>query len=455
MKRIIIPRKDHEVYFIKTPDDLRAKQIKPFILEQLEKLHPVFSSDFSVDFKLFVFDKTRWAMVTIIKGEILTEYRILNKSAVFYTNTSITAHKKEFTKNGVNSFRDELIGFDAEKGLPVSIPLEANGIGDSQIKSVNLKSIPARHGVFAGKKHKWHLAAVIAGIVGIFLLSSSFILTKEDTIKHLPVETNIEEKREVKYIPEAIEILAKFSSDFVNAGGQMERWQYDEDAASLIVIQAKGINALTVHQIFDEYEYVYLLDVQDVRYNSGEPFFAINLNTIPDKYSIPEREAFLSQNNILPVVSRLTKDLQDQKLSIVSETLPSTSNGNNIYSVTYTAEDRNLIFSLEMIDKVCQEYSLRVKSLDISIGSDNHLFTVICSLAGCKTVNCNFAMPRIEKEAIPKAFGYKKILPIVVLPVKSPEKKPEHAMIGSIRDSDGKLLFYRDSGDGKIKVRGN
>jgi len=36
MKKLIIPRKDHEVYFIPLPEKIGGKMLKLFIKEQLE-----------------------------------------------------------------------------------------------------------------------------------------------------------------------------------------------------------------------------------------------------------------------------------------------------------------------------------------------------------------------------------------------------------------------------------
>ena len=94
MEKIIIPRRDHEVYFIPVPETLRPKSMRPFVVEQMDKLHPGFSGETAMDIRRLVFDKDRWLMVTVMKPETLAEYRILHKGAAFFTNTSIAVKKK-------------------------------------------------------------------------------------------------------------------------------------------------------------------------------------------------------------------------------------------------------------------------------------------------------------------------------------------------------------------------
>ena len=114
MKKIIIPRKDHEIYFIKPPDKIKNKNLKQYINDQLEQLHPAFSVNMAVDMKKLQIKEKIWIMATVMDETTLTEYRILNKDTLFFTNTSIAVHKKEFYKNGIIQINDEKIGYDDE-----------------------------------------------------------------------------------------------------------------------------------------------------------------------------------------------------------------------------------------------------------------------------------------------------------------------------------------------------
>ena len=142
MNKIIIPRKDHEVYFLPLPKEIKAKLMRVFVTEQMERLHPCFSSTSALDLRQFIFNQNRWIMVTVMKAETLAEYKIPNKGAVLYTNTSIAAHKKDFIQNGVNTIDDERIGFDAERNEPVSVPLEPGKADGSRGLTTDLALLP-------------------------------------------------------------------------------------------------------------------------------------------------------------------------------------------------------------------------------------------------------------------------------------------------------------------------
>jgi len=92
--------------------------------------------------------------------------------------------------------------------------------------------------------------------------------------------------------------------------------------------------------------------------------------------------------------------------------------------------------------------------MDISIGSDSSRFNVSCSLAHCdiSVPLCTVAMN--EKGKIPAAFGYRDKPPIIAaLKITAPEIIVQETILGSIRDESGRMIFYHDLSDGKIKVR--
>jgi hypothetical protein len=489
MKKIIIPRRDHEVYFIPVPEALKLKQIRSFAAAQMEKLHPGFSGETALDIKRLIFNKARWVMATVMDAETLAEYRIINKGAALFTNTSIAVHKKDFTSDGVQTIGDERIGFDSEKNSPVSIPLESGKTGGSESPPRAGKNIPPRCRVFAGRMPVWRVTAMIAcAALSMLLLLFFFPAAKAaNEAVIVPLAAAAEEPAPViLYPPAAIEILSDFSADLVVTGGKIKRWryneaQYAEDRSPLVVIETRGINVLSLREIFAQYAYFVLDDVSDVRYIDEEPYLTIFLNAVREGYLAPETGTFFSQSFSLPIFSDLTNELKRNGITVVSETLPSAENGNAIYTVTFTAKGRALIRSMETITAICDKYPVRVKSMDVSIGGDNDLFTVVCSLAQSDAPRYaamgegENEIPRdfITLENIPTVFGYKEVAPPPPPPAPPPkaaaaqapvpqesqpqnspeqEVKPELSVVGTIRDGQGQVLFYRDKEDNKIKT---
>ena len=468
MKKIIIPRKDHEVYFIPVPEGLKPKLVRSFAVEQLERLHPKFSGTSVLDLQHFVFGKSHWVMATVMEDETFAEYKILHRGAAFYTNTSIVVHKKEFLNNGIAIVDDEQIGFDAEKGEPVSVPLEQDNLKLREsppfFKS-KLKNIPSWYGVFSKSKPRRRVAAMTACVLLLVLGSSIFILAAKGSGEvRLPDKITVPEEKteEVKYFPAAIDMLAKISADVVNSGGKIIRWLYNEDSDPFMEIQMRGVDVLTIHEIFNkteqnkngQYEHALLQDIQDVSYDEGEPLVTINLNAARAGYTILKAGAFSLQSSTLPMIADLSNFLRHQDITIISEALPTSDNGNIFYTITYTAKDWNLIRSLEIITETCDKYLLRVKKMDVSISNGNNKFTVVCSLSCCDLPDRSFTALGSEMAKIPEAFGFRDLPPpSVPRPIAMPSTEGEPKIVGSIRDKNGQMLFYRDADAGKIKIR--
>ena len=455
MKKMIIPRRDHEVYFIKRPENIKTKMLRPFVIEQLDRLHPGFSASSCVDIQKCAFNGTRWIMATVMEAETLAEYRILHKNTAFYTNTSITVHKKEFLRCGINIMGDERIGIDTEKNEPVSVPLEADKGSNLPNMPSDLKTIPLKHGVFGKKTVRRNIAAIAACAAFLCLFLTVFNSSRKESNGAVFIEAMPEPAAELKYLPQAIEILANISADLVEAGGKMESWQYNEDLDPFLIIRMKGIDVLAAHTIFAHYDYFLPQEIREVLYNGGEPYLTVNVNVKRAGYAQNAAGIFPSQGFILPVIAELAGDLLRRGISIASEVLPAAAAGSNFYTVTYTANDRDLIQSLDIITSYCDKYALRIKRMDISITSDNNRFNVICSLAQCGISSQMYTLTGNKKEKIPAAFGYRESAPAAVEMTTTPETSPQTPVLGTIRDRSGNMLFYRDTNDGKIKVRGN
>jgi len=209
---------------------------------------------------------------------------------------------------------------------------------------------------------------------------------------------------------------------------------------------------MRAYEICEPLEYAYLEDVRDVKYIDGEPHITMYLNAVGPPYRILNAGAFPNQSLTIPMFTQLGDMLRDQGITIVSEVLPASGNSNLFYTITYHGKDKSFIRSLEIIADICNQYLLRVTNLDVSINGDNNRFTVVCTLS-----YSGAAMPAIvlgnDKDKIPAAFGYREPRPMTVSkPVETP--KPDHPIVGSIKDGNGQNVFFRNTDNGKIQVRG-
>jgi len=486
MKKVVIPRRDHEVYFIPVPEKLKARAKRSFVAEQMDKLHPGFSGETALDIKHLVLDKTHWFMVTVMEDAALTEYRVLHKGAAFFTSTSIAVKKNGFFQGGIKAIGDELIGYDAERNMPVSIPLESvkskgNPDADGCFAAAccedlpkAAKAVPFGCEVFSGRVPRAAAIVVCAALLALIALFFPGARKKAETSNGLFVmeaELLVNEPLvdkpapRPKYLPVVIEILAGFAGDLAGAGGKMTRWQYNEDAGPLLTIETRAIEAISLREIFGNYEYLVLEDIQDVRYIDGEPYLTVYMNSEKTGYVKRDTGTFFSQSYSLPIISDLTNGLRQHEITIVSEVLPTVENGNALYIMTYTARGLSFVRSLEIITGICDKYPLRVKSMDISIGGEYNLFTVMCSLTQSDTPQNMDVSLMNEKDKVLKAFGYREDPPP---PPKAPAEEPQEqqvqepqpvqssiqSIVGTIRDDRGQILFYREAGDSKIKIIG-
>jgi hypothetical protein len=455
----IIPRRDHEVYFIPRPEALASKRMRAVVCTALGELHPGFTAASAVDMQPLSFKTRRWIMATVMDSETLAEYRILHKGATLYTNTSLLAHEKTFVTNGVNTVDDERIGFDADAAQPVSVPLEKADGGNTQELAGTLTRAPRRYGVFGGKP-PYLIAASAVGVTALLAASLWFIFSSQPHAQAvtappaaaLPVTADAVPADVLTLMPPAISILAEVSAHIANTGGRMTSWRYSEGEDPCISIQCRGVPVQTVHAVFSEIAYITLQDMRDVSYVDGVPHFTVFADANRADYTWPEYMAFPGQSESLAITTALINLLQSQKVTVVSETLPGA--GGALYTLTYTAEDRNLIRSLEILEQVCAQHVLRLTGMDITISGDRRLFTVACVLARGETAGDS---ANRSKRAIPVAFGYRP-------PPRAVEPPPEQAVpiaepavagsavVGSIEDAGGKILFFRDT-DGKMKSR--
>jgi hypothetical protein len=461
MKKIIIPRKDHEVYFISAPNDLKRKLIRQFVYEQLQKLHPAFSEASVFDCQYLVFNNLQWIMVTVMDRETLEEYRILNKRAAFFTNTVIAVRKKDFTKSGINTIDDEQIGFDSENNKPVSLPLETEKNCGIPEQEEALKSIQPWFGLFTENEQRRGITTLSIGILAIMFLSLVFALAAKSNKEPICLDMSVEPIADIKYLPSAIEILEKFSCDIVETKGIMTHWKYDCYNDPFIEIQIQGMDVIKIYEICNRYDFLSLQDIQDVKYNEGKPFVTIQLNQADKSYTLHNTNAFSSQSSTIQLIDGISNLLRQQKVSISSEILPTDHNGKNFYTIAYTAKDRNLISSLEIIAASCNEFSLSIKSLDVSIANDGSLFTVNVSFSQSDKANNALYSLDNEKSKIPVAFGYREEVIKIVLPEKKAtdektiEAMPGKSLVGSIKDTSGQMVFYHDANTKKIIVGGS
>jgi len=463
MKKIILPRKDHDVYFIPLPLKKRGRKINNYVTEQLEKKHPAITPSLVIDLKKYIFNKKTWIMATIINEAVLAEYRVLNRNTIFLTNTSIAVQKKDFMDGGIKTIDDESIGYDKNKNEPVSFPMGTDTKFNNSENAGIPYRIPANCSVF-GKKFPVKTAAAIL-IAAIVLLLPIYLMLKAQEYPAVKIDKkeDIKEESVLKTLPPCTDLLAGISKDIYMEGGKIIKWEYNDAAEPLLMIKMAGIKTTDIYRIFNNYDQLILNDIYDVTYNDDKPYLDINLNLNNALYSKPVYNSFNTQELILPLTCQISEKFKQYGAVILSEVLPSAANNNNFYKITFNAKDKNLLQSLEFLTEFCRDNSIGIRNLDISIQNEGTNFLVSGSLAqydNYNAINCTIDNQNEKDNFIPLAFGYSektetKIIKEIPQTQKLTELIPELPPIGIIRDSSSQITFFRENTGGKIKVKEN
>jgi len=457
MKKIIIPRKDHEVYFFPKPENVKNnKQLQLYITENMEKTHPAFSVKSKIDIRSLTINEKNWLMITVMEEEVLAEYLILNNRSKFYTNTSILIDKKGFVNNGLNIIDDEKIGFDTEKDEPVSIPLEINENIEIQELKEELKTVSSWRSLFKKKTPGWVITA--AGICApvilfilILLLNGNQVNNKNTAVAiRSQTRGNTDDILSEKFVPPILELLATISADIVSAGGQILQWQCDEDNTPYMTVQLQGIDILNIYRLFNEYEYAVLQDIQEIRYGDNEPYITVILNIDKTRYITERIKAFPVNDMTFSMITELSGALINSGVSVISETLPAAGNGYLFYTINYSAMDWNLVRSLEIISDTCDKYNFLVKNFGVN--TVNNRFNISCTLAYRDNEKYYGFILGNDKYYIPLAFG--DVFDFYAVEYLSADSlEYNEPVIGSISDNSGRRTFFRSAVDGKIQVR--
>ena len=455
MKKVIIPRKDHEVYFLPAPEKNKSKkQVKQYVNEQMDKLHPVFTTQ-AIDTKQVKINDTRHLMVTVMDEKTLKEYRILHNRAAFYTNTSVFLFKKDLLEDGIKAIDDESIGYNPKTSEFLSVPLDRKTDGKQQFEN-ELGNIPLRQSVFRKSPNMLFMPLICAGLLLLVFIFYLRGLLNNDIIQTVgPAPVQIMEHKETpkERIPDPTEILVSISKDITGARGKILQWQYNLDSDPLLSIRLAGMNLSDIYNIFGAYDYAQLQDIQEIRYEENIPHITIFLDIDKNKYETAAVKTFQTRDSVFSMFTGLSRSFRNNGISIITESLPAAVNGYFAYSINYTAIDWNLIVSLDILSAFCFENALIIKNLDIKI-TEASLFAVNCTLSVCDTQILQEHGLGSEKYLIPAAFGYvRQATPTAAIQTAAMEQKAPVPVIGSIRDSSGNTVFYRNTTDGKIQVR--
>jgi hypothetical protein len=444
---------------------MRGNKLARFVSDKLHELHPGFSASSVFDTQRVTLDQKRWLLVTVMEQPFLTEYRVLNPGAVFFTATGLLVRSPHFTEQPPHTFSTEIIGYDKETEKPVSVPRNepenSAPDGHDSISSL-LKSTPVRYGIF--NKPQSPLFFVIPLVL---LLAGIGIAAIAGYLKNAPHKEPVpditEPPVEWQSLPSPFAQLADIAAIVLDTGGTIMQWNYNESADPACTIDITGSEAAQIFDAVPMAAYARLNGISEIHYTQGNPAYTVTLSIPQDPYVSSSYTLFSGQEQAFAILTSLRTGISSPDspviARIISETLPSYANGNALCGFLLNCEAEQFVPSLEEIEAVLAQDVMRVRQMTVSFDRQKNMF--ICSVF-FSPIQPGPSPPRLleeHKESIPAAFGYTappQDIPVVHIPPPKPEPASpdlsEYTKIGVIRGDDDKDMVYYRNKEGKIVI---
>jgi hypothetical protein len=464
-KKILVSRTDHEVYFIPFSEDIKPRDLHAFIGDKLAEQHPGFSAASVYDLQKVTVEGRRWMMATVMEREKLTEYRLTHPGSLLYTATGVLIRQPEFSHRGMAVINGETIGYDAEKGVPVSIPIgEAAvevGVEAESARELTrlLPKTPVRYRVFKRPVPRFLLALplapllIVLGILFVRYFSFARQEPEKDKLEVTAVSAPVQEA------PSALAMFAEIADAVQEMRGLIQHWQYTESAEPAFIIQLAGLDAHKLYGLLSQFEYAAIRDVSNIRYLEGIPHYTARISLNSQNYHIPTEMGFSTQEEALVMLATLREQVEGSRVQIVSES-PPPGGADGSCAMVLEAEGLDFIETLETIEQTFDTHELRIRSMTVALDQERGVFMFSCSFAPYQK-----GVPVLlgeKKAAIPAAFGYSGRMPVVPLKPLPPATEPEvaqepeapergaYVQLGIIKGEGEKIIRFYKNPEGKI-----
>jgi hypothetical protein len=439
MKKILLPRKDHEVYFIPPPEGIKRRRTSVYIEDALHERHPGFSSSCVYDVRKVSVNGRPWIMTTVMERETLAEYRVIHPHALLFTATGVLIHRPGFTRTAMTVLADETIGYDAVNNMPVSIPVTETRETAADISRLLRKTLP-RYRVFKTRRSPLLYALLLPALAsGGILLARHQGPPPEKPPPAIPVPK--------PDMPGPLALLAELAGVIRQAGGTVDLWHYDETTGPEIAVQITGAEAGAIYTLISGIPYVLLHDISDISYTGGKPLYTARLSRNGAAYRVPEPGSFASQEEALRLFSLLRERLSPLRVAVVSESPPAAGAGTG--AVSLQAEGRDLANALEAVAQTFTEYGLGIRAMSVSLDRPSGVFTFSCSLAPYQDTPA----PVMDANDIPAVFGYAEHRAPEPPAAPLRQEEPPVIHVGIIKDEGRTTTTYYKNPEGKIIIR--
>jgi hypothetical protein len=458
VRKLILPRKDHECYFIPLPEKpVRKKILCEYINKNLKERHPGFSDNSAVDIKKISIDGKKWLLLTVMEKAILTEYKTLHPHTVLFTMTSILANVKNFAGHRDYVSATEIIGYNKETKTPFSLPLAEDEAGSSKrlTSYPSAKKIAWKCSVYKSK-HKGLKAATALVVSLAFVLTisfASFASQKEAAAITEPQRNPLVKETEPEnlHLPSSLAILADTVAVVLSNGILIKQWQYDESDSVPLLISLRGGEPEKIRGSFLEKDYIGSCFVSEIKYENSIAVYNLSL-FFKDKYALPRRQSFTNQELPLSIFAKIRNTILSLKASILAEMPPEDTGDTNYASLSLESPVDSIVQVLNIIERTLNEASCSIALMSLIYSEDKKSFVLNCSWSpGFQTDK-----RKNENILLAEAFGWKPE-PVVTFAVKHTQHVqkllPEEqgwVKIGRAVNADGSIITYYRNNEGKI-----
>jgi hypothetical protein len=458
-KRVLIPRKDHEIYIIpvngKAPP--RGKALARLVRDTLRVSHPGYSDTTEYDVKRVAIKSKRYLVITVIEKSTLTEYRLLNQHCPFYTATSLILARGEGYVSGPFVAADETIGLTGTDE-PYSFPADNPGIAKSaeDERVIRLMKNAGKHSRVFRKPNPFRLYLIPAVLI-IFVIFS-FVYYHGNN-KPVPSSPPVGTAPGMPVLPSVIDILADISDKIVNNRATLLHWHYDENADPVIRVSVEGTDAESLLEAINGIPYTVLYNISDIHYVSRKANYELALSLNKEDYAVPLQYIIDNQRLSRALIPALRSGIMEEGGTVQSEILPVQANG-YASSIVFSGGKDIIVKIFDIFEKTLRSGKARVVYMDAYIEADR--FNVSATFAQGYDMPDD-QIPSDRFGMIAAAFGFdtaavseKTDVPVQRQIGREEKKETEnnqregYVKIGVIRDGNGKSFVYYRTAEGKI-----
>lgn len=469
-KAFIIARYDHDVYFAELlPSDRRSLRALAALAEKtLLERHPGFSRETAFDFGVVRTREKRWLMVTAMERRELEGYRRAASFRRFATATSALVRDRRFLDLPVSRYGDELIGYDAERDEPVSLPLtDRDGGMPEGAVDIAKAACALRAAVFPRMSRSARHRALPFALAAIMVASLAVAACVRAGVGggypgSLPASIDADfsagspgNGAEAALFPGGCRVLVDVSAALLSARGSLDSFSYDEAADRPVRVEVRGCDPLELGEALSRIAYLSNPEYGRIEYDGAIPRFelafaavdGVRSPTTRDGSAVPSYETFLSVlRGQRPRAAHIDRD------------------GSNGFSLGIGVGE--MTASMQSVLSSIDRSGARLSVLSVRVLRAERAFDVACSIVmarGTDSVLSANAPSGSEWERVIDAAGFSEARRIIAARYVGIEfdggggdgsgNPAGTGQVGKIIGADGERFSFLKDADGKISMR--